>query len=142
MPLGNPQAYMQQGMSPQQAMQKAGGGGGMQSALGAQRPAPAGAGVPPMAGRPQLPPGGQVNRQQVMQLVQEYSAVKSKAARIGISMQDLDKLAGGAAGAPGAAGARPSPIRTQAPAGGGAPMGAGAPMGGGRMPMGGPGGVR
>ena len=90
MPLGNPQAYMQQGMSPQQAQVPQGNpSGGLRSAAAAP------AGAPPRAGAPQLPPGGRPPQQQIQQLVQAYSAIKSAAARMGVSMQELDKMAGG-----------------------------------------------
>ena len=150
MPLGNPQAYTQQGMSPQQAQVPQGNpSGGLRSAAGAP------AGAPPRAGAPQLPPGGRPPQQQMQQLVQAYRAIKTQAARMGVSMQELDKMAGGnqqqpqqqpqqRPAAPRPMGAQPQ-MGAQRPMGGAPPMGGGAPMGRPqpqRMPMGAPGGVR
>jgi len=153
MPLGNPQAYTQQGMSPQQAQAKAfpqgNPSGGLRSAAGAP------AGAPPRAGGPQLPPGGRPPQQQMQQLVQAYRAIKTQAARMGVTMQELDKMAGGnqqqpqqqpqqRPAAPRPMGAQPQ-MGAQRPMGGAPPMGGGAPMGRpqpARMPMGAPGGVR
>jgi len=153
MPLGNPQAYTQQGMSPQQAQAKAfpqgNPSGGLRSAAGAP------AGAPPRAGGPQLPPGGRPPQQQMQQLVQAYRAIKTQAARMGVTMQELDKMAGGnqqqpqqqpqqRPAAPRPMGAQPQ-MGAQRPMGGAPAMGGGAPMGRpqpARMPMGAPGGVR
>ena len=121
MPQGDPQAYMKQGMSPQQAMAKAGmGNPGASGAVGGVNPPRAG-GPPGAMPRPPQPPGqqGGAKGSAVQQVLSAADRVAKMAAQLGIldQVKQIFAKAGGSA----------SPVGPR-PMGGGPPgMGAGRP---------------
>lgn len=124
MPAGDPGAYMKQGMSPQQAMQKAGAGGGM------ARPG----GAPPGIQRPPGQAGGGGAVQNLMSQFRRIVQELQKVGALGMAKAEMDKIGGGAPVSP-----KPA-MPGRAVAGGARPMG-GAPSGmmGGPVPK--PGGM-
>lgn len=135
MPAGDPGAYMKQGMSQQQAMQKAGvsggmGGGGAITRNPIQRPP---GGAPPGAGMQGPPGGGAV--QNLMGQFRRIVTELQKVGALGMAKAEMDKLGGGAPVSP-----KPA-ITGRAVAGGRPPLTGGAPSGmmGGPVPK--PGGM-
>ena len=120
MPAGDPGAYMKQGMSPQQAMQKAGVGGGM-ARPGGGPPGARPGGAPPGAGI-QRPPGQAGGGGAVQNLMGQFRRIVQelqKVGALGMAKAEMDKLGGGAP-------VSPKPAMPERAVAGGAPR----PMGG------------